>query len=558
MPAMGQITAGQLLAKALQAEGIDTFFHLLDLERLAHDLTDAGLKAVLVRNELAGGMMAHAYSRVTGKPGVVITAAGPGTANLVPALANALADASPVIALGCSAHLMDRQTETFQEMDQVRLMEPATKWAAQLTHPHKLAELVSTGFRRALAAPQGPVYIDIPADVGEQGPPIDEEEARIPVKYRTESRPLADPALIGQAVDLLAGAEKPLIFAGSGVLWSKASQELTGFVDVTGIPFYTTPQARGIIAEDHPRFFGGARSLAFREADVVLVVGTRANIIPTFFRPPRWRQDVKIITVNLDPTAMGQNVPVEVGLYGDAKAVLQQLITEAQGRFGSNETEWVRSLAARNASRLEQEAVHQDSSQVPIHPLRLCREVRDFMDRDAILVSDGHSTLVFANQSIPGFVPGHRLTPGPHGTMGVGVPFAIGAQLAEPETQVVLLTGDGAFGWYCIEVDTAVRNQLPVLFVICNNGGYGAAVEGVDNPQRDLGFTRYDKLMEALGGHGEFVEQPEEIRPALERAYGSGKPAVVNVKVDQYARASTAAFFTRPGREGVGDVGWFR
>lgn len=555
---MGNITAGQLLARALKAEGIDTFFHLMEREQLIYDLTEAGLKAILVRNELAAGMMAHAYSRVTGRPGVILTAPGPGTLNMLPALANALADASPVIAFGCSAHLLDRHTDTFQEMDQVRLMEPATKWAAQLTHPHKLAEFVSTGFRKALAAPQGPVYLDLPADVAEQGPPIDEMEARLPAKYRTDSRPLADPALTREAIDLLAKADKPLIFAGSGVLWSKASDELTEFAELTGIPFYTTPQSRGVIPEDRAGFFGGARSMAFREADVVLVVGTRPNIIPTFFRPPRWRDDVKLIVVNLDPEVIGLNAPVEVGLYGDAKAVLQQLISDAQGRFQPGETEWTKSLADRDASRSAKESAHLNSDQVPIHPLRLCKEVRDFIDRNAILVSDGHETLVFANQSIPSFVPGHRLTPGPHGTMGVGVPFAIGAQVAAPGTQVMLLSGDGAFGWYGTEFDTAVRYRLPILFVICNNGGYAAAFEGVDNPQRELGFTRYDKMAEGLGGHGEFVEKPDEIRPALERAANSGKPAVVNVKVDPYASASSAAFFTRPGREGVGDVGWFR
>ena len=554
---MGQVTAGQLLAQALAAEGVDTFFHLQERERLVYDLTTAGLRAVLVRNELAGGMMAHAYSRVAGKPGVVLTAPGPGTANLVPAMANALADACPVIALGASAHLLDRHTGTFQEMDQVRLMEPVTKWAAQLTHPHRIAEYVSSAFRHALAAPQGPVYLDLPADVVEQGPPIDEEQAKRPTKYRTQARPHADPALVEQAIELLALAQKPLVVAGSGVLWSGASSELQGFVDLTGTPFFTTPQARGVIPEDHPLFFGGARSMAFREADVVLVVGTRANIISTFFLPPRWNPDVKIIAVNLDPTEIGKNAPVEVGLYGDAQAVLRQLTDAARGRFEPRRSEWVSALAKRDASRSEREAQHLNSDQTPIHPLRLCREVGAFMDRDAILALDGNETLVYGNQSILTFMPGHRLTPGPHGTMGVGVPFGIGAQLAKPDKQVVVLTGDGAFGWYGIEVDTAVRYQLPVLFVICNNGGYAAAFEGIDNPQRELGFTRYDRMVEALGGHGEFVERPEAIRPALERAYASGKPAAVNVITDPYASASTAAFFTRPDRQGVGDVGWY-
>ena len=184
-----------------------------------------------------------------------------------------------------------------------------------------------------LPLPKGRCISTCPRDVAEQGPPIDEEQAKRPTKYRTQARPHADPALVEQAIELLVQAERPLVVTGSGVLWSGASGELQDFVDLTGTPFFTTPQSRGVIPEDHPLFFGGARSMAFREADVVLVVGTRANIISTFFLPPRWNPDVKIIAVNLDPTEIGKNAPVEVGLYGDAQAVLRQLTDAARGRF---------------------------------------------------------------------------------------------------------------------------------------------------------------------------------------------------------------------------------
>ncbi len=197
-----------------------------------------------------------------------------------------------------------------------------------------------------------------------------------------------------------------------------------------------------------------------------------------------------------------------MGIIGDAKAVLAQLAEEARGRFDPKaQTEWVRGLAQRDAAHMEKQAALMDSDAVPIHPLRLCREVRNFIDRDAVLVADGHEILNFARQSIPCYVPGHRLNSGTHGTMGVGLPFGIAAKAAKPNKQVIVLTGDGAFGWHGMEIDTAVRHNLPVLFVISNNGGYTAAIEGAYNPQRELGFTRYDRMMEALGGHGEFVER---------------------------------------------------
>jgi len=533
---VGEVTGARLGAEALRREGVDTFFYLLSAPLVA-DLLELGAKGILVRNETAAGMMAHGYSRVTGRPGIVLASHGPGTANIVPSLANAKADACPVIAFGASAGLIDRHTDGFQEMDQVAMMRPVTKWAEQAIHPQRMPEYVSIAFRQALAAPHGAVYLDCPNDVMRAR--VDEERVYWPEKYRTEARAYGDPAAIEQAVRLLAEAQKPLVVTGSGVLWSDASRELEEFIDTTGIPFFTTPQGRGVIPEDHRRFFAGARSLAFREADTVLVVGTRANVLLNGLRPPRWNPRAKFIQVNLDPREIGHNVPVEVGIVGDAKAVLGQLTTAARGRFDAEaDTPWIDALAQRDASRWEQTSRQMDSNETPMHPLRLCREVRDFMDRDAILAVDGHEILNFARQSIPSYLPGHRINSGTHGTMGVGVPFAIAAKAAHPGTQVIALIGDGSFGWNGMEIDTAIRHELPVVFVVCNNGSYTAADPEL-NPQKHLGFQRYDRMMEAFGGHGEYVEDPAQIRAALERAVASGKPALVNVVVDEYAKSTT-------------------
>ena len=534
---MALVNGNMLAARALQAEGVDTFFYLLAAP-IVPDCLKLGMNGILVRNETSAGLMAQGYSRVTGRPGIVLSGHGPGTANVVSALANALADACPVINFGNAASLADRESGVFQEMDQVTMMRPVTKWANQVHFVDKVPELIGTAFRHAMAPPHGPVYLDMPLDVMAQE--IDEESVRMPVKYRTGSRAFGDPALVREAVDLLAEAERPLVVTGSGILWSQAHREMEAFVDATGIPFYTTPQGRGVIPEDHPRCFLGARSMAFREADVVLVVGTRSNNISSFFSPPRWSNGAKFIFVNTDAKEIGHNAPAEIGILGDAGAVFSQLTEEARGRFKpDSDTPWTEALRDRDAQRVAQTAEIMDSDKIPMHPLRLCKEVRDFIDRDAVLAVDGHEILNFARQSIPSYVPGHRVNAGTHGTMGVGVPFAIAAKVAKPDKQVVCLTGDGAFGWHGFEIDTAVRHKLNVIFIISNNGSFTAAERDLVNPQKHLGYTRYDRMMEAFGGYGEWVEDPSNIRAALERAVASGKPAMINVKVDPYAAATT-------------------
>jgi acetolactate synthase-1/2/3 large subunit len=296
-----------------------------------------------------------------------------------------------------------------------------------------------------------------------------------------------------------------------------------------------------VIAEDHPLSFLGARNQAWKEADVVLIVGTRLNFVIGFGLPPRFAEGVKIIQVDISDEEIGRNRPVDIGIVGDAKMVLRQLITEGRDAFhGRKELPWVGTLRGYEKRSQEKAQALLNSDQTPIHPLRLCKEVRDFMDRDAIIVVDGHETLNFARQSIPTHTPGHRVNAGPNGCMGVAVPFGLGAKVAKPNTQVIVLSGDGSFGMNGMEIDTMMRHNIPALIVVSNNGGW-AALGGM-KAGRDLGFSRYDKMAEVFGAHGEYVERPQDIRPALERAAASGKPAVVNVVTDPNARSSTQSF----------------
>ncbi|MGO9266408.1 MAG: thiamine pyrophosphate-binding protein [Candidatus Binataceae bacterium] len=537
---MGTLRGEEIIARCFQREGVDTIFFMMGgpTGGTAGACLELGMQGIYVRHEQAAAMMAHAYARVTGKPGICIAPMGPGVANLVTGLANAWADASPIIAIGGSAPMRGWTLDTFQEMDQVPMMKPIVKNAYRVDLGYRIPEYISIAFREALDGKRGPIYLDLPGDI--LSGKVEEQKIQwVEGNYRTDARPAGDPALIRRAVELLAGARQPLILTGSGVFWSGAEKALQDFVEATGIPFFTTPQGRGVIPEDHQRSFPAARSTAFREADVVLVIGARANSMLSFLRAPRFSPTAKFINVNVDGREIGHNRAAEIGIIGDARLVLQQLAAEAKGRFnGNTETTWVAQLAAKHRSNLERSAPLLHSDKTPIHPLRLCNEVKDVISRDTILVVDGHEILNFARQSIPAFSARSSLNAGPHGCMGVGIPFGIGAKVAAPDKPVVVLSGDGAFGWNGMEMDTAIRHKLNIVVVISNNGGFTSRQTG-GNVGRDLGYQRYDKMVEALGGYGEFVEQPDGIRPAIERAMKAGKPALVNVCTDPNAQATT-------------------
>ena len=425
------------------------------------------------------------------------------------------------------------------------MMAPCTKWAARVHHAKRLPEYLHEAFCRAMSGKPGPVYLDLPGDVLFQE--VDAAAVEWPEPWHPErrSRPQASAAEIDALLAMLQAAARPIVIAGSGVLWSDAASELQAFVEQTGIPFYTTPQSRGMIPEDHPLCYLTARSSAFREADLILVIGTRLNYVIGHIAPPRFDAAAKRVRIDIDPDEIATSRPLDLGIVGDAKAVLGQLRSAAAARLGGDRyATWCDRLRGRNSGKAEEQEALLASSAVPIHPLRLCKEVRDFIDRDAILVVDGQEILNFGRQTIPTFAPGHRMNSGVFGTMGVGLPLGVGAKLAAPDKQVVVLHGDGSFGMNAMEFDTAVRHGVPVLVVISQNGGWTGDPDRT-KPGRDLGYPRYDEIALTLGGHGEHVEEPDDIRPALERAAAAtaaGKPALVNVVTDWRARATTAPF----------------
>ncbi len=536
-----------LLGRALAQQGVDTLFFIMGgpMNDSINAAITNNIRAIDVRHEQAAAMMAQAYSRVRSKPGVCAAASGPGTINLTTGLANALIDCAPVVALGGSSPLNSVLTGSFQEIDQLAIMRPVTKWAERVHHTERIPEYIDMAFRHATAGKPGPVFLDLPGDI--LYAEVEEEDVHWPkpALERVISKPAASTETLAHIMQALSKAKQPIILSGSGVIWSKASHALQQFVNASGIPFYTTPQGRGVIAEDDPHFFGHARSTAFKEADCVLVIGTRLNYVFAQGKSPRFSEKAFFIRIDIDPNETEGIERVDLGVLGDAGVVLDQMTFAFKSKLSSSQyQEWRDKLKTIEQKRLPAHEAQLATDQMPIHPLRLCKEIRDFIDRDTILVVDGQEILNYGRQSIPSFLPGHRLNSGPFGTMGVGLPFGVGAKAAKPDHKVLVLHGDGSFGLNAMELDTAVRHQLPILVVISLNGGWTADPDKV-KPGRDLGYTRFDLMAESLGCHGEYVERPEDIRGALQRAsqaVAAGKTALVNVVTDWRARAGTANF----------------
>src|SRR6266699_1299743 len=487
---MAELTGSEILARSLKNEGTDILFFLMGGPMLLAESSciKEGIRPLDVRHEQSAAFMGQAYSRLLQKPSVCMAASGPGVINLTTGIANALIDCAPVVAIGGSSPIGQFGRQVFQEIDQLAIMKPCTKWADRVYNLKRIPEQVNNAFQRAMLGKPGPVYLDFPGDILYAKIPEEQVDWSLSGRPLLDARPLGDERQVAALVDAIRKAKQPIILSGSGVIWSQAWAELTELVDQSGIPFYTTPQGRGVLPDDHPYSYLSMRSTAFREADLIIVVGTRMNYIISHAAPPRFNAAAKIARIDID--------------------------------------------------------ANQPRDDVPIHPLRLCDEIKNFMKRDAILVVDGQEILNYGRQSMPTYVPGHRLNSGPFGTMGVGLPYGLGAKLAKPDKQVIVVHGDGSVGLNALELDTAVRHNIPILVVISLNGGWTADPAG-NKPGRNLGYTRFDKMAETLGCHGDYVEEPAKIRPALDRAQREvdrGNVALVNVKTDHRARAGTLTF----------------
>lgn len=532
---MSQVHGGRLVVRSLKREGVEIIFSLpgVGIDCIYDGCIDEGMRIIDTRHEQAAAAMADGWTRVTGRPGVVAVTMQAGVVPMVSGIKNA--ESSPVFAIAGKSYFSQLDMGASQEMDQLSLMKPIIKWGRTVYETRRIPEYVSMAFRHALSGRPGPVYLDIPQDIMENR--VEENEILYPEGYRTEARSQGDPRDIQKAVELLLKAKRPLVIAGSGVWWSQVGDELRELIEMANLPFILRTKARGTVPEDHPLFVGPA-TVGVRRADVILAVGITFNSRLGLGRPPVFDESTKVIQVDIDGSVIGQNRPVEVGIIGDAKLVLKQMVEEARDRCRSREAlPWVEECKTEYKNwraRLEAGAT---SDAVPIHPARLWKEVRDFLNREAIVVTDGGETGAWGSSFFRAYYPGHMLDHYPSHGLGSGIPFGIAAKLAKPDNQVLICNGDGSFGYNGMEFDTAARHHIPIVAVIANNGCWGTCKHRQDRVfGRDvgveLGFTRYDRVVEALGGHGEWVEKPRDIHPALQRAFASGIPACVNVKTD--------------------------
>jgi acetolactate synthase-1/2/3 large subunit len=375
---------------------------------------------------------------------------------------------------------------------------------------------------------------------------VEESDCPLPTGYRTRARQPGDPAFIARAAELLAGAERPSIVAGSSIHWDDAAAQLAALAERSGAAVYLNGAGRGSLAADHPHFFSHSRKESLAEADVVLIVGT-----PLDFRlgyGAGIAETAKIVQVDNDAAEIGRNRAVDVGIVGDSRSVLEQLTAAipSRGKGGS----WLRRLREQEQAKAERQAAYERSDQVPIHHFRLAKEL-DAVARaagDSMFVADGGNWVAIAAKVIGLRKPGRWLDPGPLGCLGVGAPFAIAAKLLHPDRPVFVIQGDGSFGLNGMDFDTALRFKLPMVVVVGNDAAWGqirlpqVQLFGSEkSPATQLAPTRYDKVVEALGGHGELVTEPGQIRPALERALESGTVACVNVILDPEAPAASGA-----------------
>ena len=542
---MAEIDGGRLFGKALKREGVEYIFTLNGghIYNLYEGCDAEGIKIIDFRHEQVAAHAAEGWAKVTGKPGVCIVTAGPGVTDAVTGIANAFQAPSPMLLIGGNAAISEHLMGGLQDFDSATFLKPVTKFSEQVKRVDRIPNYVSIAFRHAMSGIPGPVYLEIPADI--VNGKCEEDDVVYPEAYRTESRAYGDPEYISKMADILMETERPMILAGSDIWWTQASEELREFVELIDSPVFLNAMGRGSLPSDHPNLGSLGRRYALVKADTVLLLGTPIDFRLGYGADRMFPQNPRLIEIMQDASKIGQNRNIDVGIAGDSKAVLRQIIDELKARkYKSPGREWVEEVVTEDRALKAVDEPMLKSDADPIHPMRLVGDLRDFLDRDATVVGDGGDIVTFAARVLNINEPGHWLDPGQFGCLGAGSGFATAAQLARPDKQVCIVYGDGAFGLTGFDIETYVRFNLPIVSIVANNGAWNQTTQGVyRRTGRALGTflsqeTDYAKVMEGLGGYGERVTDPAEITPALERAFNSGKPALLDVVTDpQFAYA---------------------
>ncbi len=522
---------GRLVAKRLRAHGVSKLFTLSGghLFSIYDGCREEGIDIVDTRHEQSAAFAAEGWAKATREPGVCALTAGPGVTNGMSAMASAFQNGSPLLALGGRAPAARWGQGSLQEIDHLPFVGPVTKLARTAESTAGIPWLVDDALHAALEPPSGPAFLDFPLDQVFMEADLDADEpAWLP---DPASRPAAEG--IERVAELLRGAARPVVMAGTGLYWAHAEHALRELCEELQLPVFLNGLARGCVSADHPLFFSRARGTALKGADVALVVG-----VPMDFRlgfGGSFGDETHIAVIGSSPPANPHPRQPAAELFGGVACTLEAL----RGAIGGpDRSAWIAELRENENEKRAAEQPELTDERAPLHPLRVYQGLSNVLDRNAVVIGDGGDFVSYAGRVIETYEPGCWMDPGPYGCLGAGPGYAMAAKLARPDSQVCLLLGDGAFGFSGLEFDSLVRHGIPVVGVMGNNGiwalekhpmeflyGYSVAAELQPG-------CRYDEVVAALGGHGELVKRPDELRPALERAFSSGKPALVNVLTD--------------------------
>jgi acetolactate synthase-1/2/3 large subunit len=541
------VTGAELLVKALADRGVGRVYglHGGHLQRIIDFLPDYGIDFVTTRDERAAAYMAHAHYQITGEPGVAFATAGPGVTNALTGVANAQSYEAPILLVGGSASLKQQERIALQELEQVDLYEPITEWAGTVYEAERMPEYVDLAMRKARRPRPGPAFLNVPMDVQNEKVPDEWLEAGRDVVQEYSApdaqRPQPGADATARLVTALEEAERPVVISGVGVMNSGVGDTLQEFVEAAGVPYLDTAESRGYVPGDHPMNVNAARSKVGGEADTIVLLGKRLDFTLAFGSDVFFNPDATLVQVDADESEIGRNRPIDVPVVGDERATLEHLLEEDLAALTRGwDDGWIGEVREADASSREELEERLATDAEPIHPWRLCGEVRDRIEEDAYVACDGGDILSFGRIALDVKQPRHWLTSGPFGCLGATVAQSIAAALLEPDSQVVCLIGDGSFGFDALELDTAARYDADVTFVVANNAAWN--IDRFDQKEQfdrivgtELQATRYDLLAEAVGGHGERVEAVDELGPALDRAIEYAGPAVVNVVIDRDA-----------------------
>ena len=548
---MAEIDGATAIARSLKQQGINHLFGVVGFPvgPIAAAAQKEGVAYIGMRNEQAASYAARAYGYLTGRPGACIVVTGPGVVHGLAGLADAQQNCWPMILIGGASETYRRGMGAFQEERQVLLAAPLCKFAHAIDSVKRIPYYVAEATRNATYGRPGAAYLDMPDDIitGK----CDEKDLVQVQKCPDPPRFQAPPENVDAALNMLERAERPLILVGKGMAWANAESEVRSFIEKTQVPFLRSPMGKGVMPDDHPLSVAAARTMALQNADVVFLMGARFNWIFHFGQPPRYAPDVKVIQLDIAPEEIGHNKATDVALVGDGKAIMAQMNAALAGRqwFHPKDTPWRQMITKKAEENAEQIKSQVNDDSAPAGYYRAFKDIAAWMPKNSILSAEGAGTMDIGLTMLPVFSAKACLNAGTYGTMGLGLGQAIAAAIVHPDRPVIHLSGDSAIGFSGMEMETLCRYNLPVKIVVLNNGGIGPGMPEIpENPMFDMKpnsliyGARYDKVMEAFGGKGFFVEDPKHIKGALDEAMNHRGPALVNIVLSQGSARKPQAF----------------